>query len=168
MSKLANIAFSRELARREWGVREGVVSNAVHPGVVATEMLRRENFDGMLGQALGGVAYSAAQMRNLLFAYSSSTAALTVLHCAVAPHRRSAADKSSVDISAQSSSKAASTGAEKVAEPLGSDEGLALSGAFFVPVATRWAPHHPKAHDPVFGEALWGFAEALVQSQLAR
>ena len=46
MAKLANMAFSYELARRE----PKILSNAVHPGVVASTMLRRSNFHGMLGR----------------------------------------------------------------------------------------------------------------------
>jgi NAD(P)-dependent dehydrogenase (short-subunit alcohol dehydrogenase family) len=38
-SKLANILFTRELARRIAG--SGVTANAVHPGVVATDLVRR-------------------------------------------------------------------------------------------------------------------------------
>ena len=41
-SKLANVLFTRELARRLAGT--GVVTNAVHPGVVATELVRRTPF----------------------------------------------------------------------------------------------------------------------------
>jgi len=38
-SKLANIMFTRELARRLEGT--GVTANSVHPGVVATDLFRR-------------------------------------------------------------------------------------------------------------------------------
>jgi len=87
MAKLANIAFSSELARRlnEHAEAGLVLSNAVHPGVVATEMLRLDNFEAMLGQGVGFVAWGLAQLRNALFAYSSRTAAVSVLHAAVAP-----------------------------------------------------------------------------------
>ena len=49
MAKLANLAFARELASRHPRIR----SNAVHPGVVATALLRLENFEAMLGPSLG-------------------------------------------------------------------------------------------------------------------
>jgi NAD(P)-dependent dehydrogenase (short-subunit alcohol dehydrogenase family) len=38
VTKLANILFTRELARRAGG---GITANALHPGVVATELLMR-------------------------------------------------------------------------------------------------------------------------------
>ena len=39
-SKLANILFSNELARREQAAGSGVTSNALHPGAVATNIMR--------------------------------------------------------------------------------------------------------------------------------
>ena len=63
-----------------------LVSVAVHPGVVATRMLRRDNFEAMLGGAwVGGVAWRLAQLRNALFAYAPQTAALTVLRAVAGP-----------------------------------------------------------------------------------
>ena len=62
-----------------------LVSNAVHPGVVATSMVRKENLELGLGTWLGSVAYAAAQVRNALFAYSPERAAVTVLGCLVGP-----------------------------------------------------------------------------------
>jgi NAD(P)-dependent dehydrogenase (short-subunit alcohol dehydrogenase family) len=82
IAKLGTLVFARELARR---ADEEVISHAVHPGVVASEMLRQPNFDAMLGPRLGAVAWRVAQARNALFAYSAPEAALTVLYPAVAP-----------------------------------------------------------------------------------
>ena len=82
VAKLANLAFASELARRHG---ETVISHAVHPGVVASEMLRKDNFEAMLGTLSGGVAWRLARARNALFAYSTQQAALTVLYPAVAP-----------------------------------------------------------------------------------
>ena len=83
MAKLASLAFSNELSRRERGL---VLSNSVHPGVVRTDLLRVDNFVSMLGgrPILGRVAWLAAQLRNRFFAYSATTAALSVLYPAVA------------------------------------------------------------------------------------
>jgi NAD(P)-dependent dehydrogenase (short-subunit alcohol dehydrogenase family) len=81
MAKLASLVFARELAARH----PAILSNAVHPGVVATAMLRRPNFEAMLGPALGGMAWRAAQWRNQLMAYSPASAALSVLYCAASP-----------------------------------------------------------------------------------
>ena len=52
--------------------------------VVATSMLRRDNFVRMLGQVAGRGAWAAAQIRNALFAYSSTTGALSILYAAAA------------------------------------------------------------------------------------
>ena len=82
MAKLASLAFSTELARRERGK---VLSNAVHPGVVATELLRADNFASMLGPVAGRIAWLVAQARNFICAYSPETAALSVLYAAAAP-----------------------------------------------------------------------------------
>ncbi|CAE7467910.1 Wwox [Symbiodinium natans] len=83
MAKLANLLFSQEIDRRFGQL--GLYSNAVHPGVVATEMLRRDNFEAMLGPLLGAWAFRAAQLRNRLFAYGAGEAALNLLFCAASP-----------------------------------------------------------------------------------
>eukprot|EP00435_Cladocopium_sp_Y103_P035499 s3075_g9.t1 len=83
MAKLANLLLAQEVDRRVG--HRGVYSNAVHPGVVASEMLRLPNFQAMLGTWLGSVAYHAAQLRNRFFAYSVEEAALNVLYCAASP-----------------------------------------------------------------------------------
>lgn len=80
MAKLASLILAEEIDRRSH--KEGVLSTAVHPGVVATELLRRDNFEAMLGPQLGPLAMALASFRNRIFAYSAETAALTVLHCA--------------------------------------------------------------------------------------
>ena len=49
-SKLANILFTRELARRLEGT--GVTANALHPGYVRTQIFRAEGFSGLA--ACGG------------------------------------------------------------------------------------------------------------------
>lgn len=51
-SKLANVLFTRELAQRLAGT--GVTANAVHPGMVATDLWR--NVGGMFGPVIGAVA----------------------------------------------------------------------------------------------------------------
>lgn len=80
-AKLASMAFSSEMARRLPDIR----SNSVHPGVVASNMLRLENFQSMLGPLLGPVAFRVAKLRNLFFAYSTKVAAVNLLYCAVLP-----------------------------------------------------------------------------------
>ena len=54
MAKLASLAFSAELSRRH--AATALVSAAVHPGVVATELLRVDNFAAMLGRAAPSAA----------------------------------------------------------------------------------------------------------------
>jgi NAD(P)-dependent dehydrogenase (short-subunit alcohol dehydrogenase family) len=83
MAKLASLAFSVEIARRY--PPHSILSNAVHPGVVATRMIRKANLAAMMGQVGGSVAWGLARLRNALLAYSPRTAALTVLHAAFSP-----------------------------------------------------------------------------------
>jgi len=129
MAKLANLVFSEELARR----KPQLLSNAVHPGVVASDMLREANFVSMLGSHLGRAAFTLARARNAVFAYSTTEASVTLLHCAA-------------------SSKLLKHN---------------VSGAFYVPMAKQWPPHHPKAQDPAFAAELWNFSEALLSKALA-
>ena len=69
VSKLANVLFTKELARRLAGT--GVTTYALHPGVVATEIWRELPFG----------------LRHLvkLFMISPEEGARTTLHCATAP-----------------------------------------------------------------------------------
>jgi retinol dehydrogenase 12 len=69
VSKLANVLFSAELARRSAGT--GVTTYALHPGVVATDVWRR-----VPGFARGLIK---------LFMISPEQGAQTTLHCATAP-----------------------------------------------------------------------------------
>jgi NAD(P)-dependent dehydrogenase (short-subunit alcohol dehydrogenase family) len=71
VSKLANVLFTKELARRLSGT--GVTTYALHPGVVATEIWRELPFG----------------LRHLvkLFMISPEEGARTTLHCATAPER---------------------------------------------------------------------------------
>jgi NAD(P)-dependent dehydrogenase (short-subunit alcohol dehydrogenase family) len=69
VSKLANVLFSAELARRAQG--SGVNTYALHPGVVATDVWRH----------VPGIARGLIK----LFMISPEEGALTTLHCATAP-----------------------------------------------------------------------------------
>ena len=74
-SKLANIYFARELARRLDG--SGVTSNSLHPGFVRSEFGQ----GGDLGSLYGfGIKYLAAP-----FAISQEEGARTSIHVASAP-----------------------------------------------------------------------------------
>lgn len=77
VSKLCNILFTRELARRWAG--SGVTTYAVHPGVVATGIWRR------LPQPLRWLA--------TLSMLSPEEGARTVLHCATAPELAAASGR---------------------------------------------------------------------------
>lgn len=68
VSKLANVLFSNELARREG--TSGVVSHSLHPGVVSTEIWRR---------IPGFIAWIPR-----LFMIDANEGAKTTLHCATA------------------------------------------------------------------------------------
>ncbi len=71
-SKLANILFTRELARRLEGT--GVTANALHPGFVRTQIFRAEGFQGWLLRR-------AAE----LFAVTPEEGAQTSLYLAASP-----------------------------------------------------------------------------------
>ena len=105
MAKLAALAFANELARRH---PRHLRSNAVHPGVVATELLRKDNFAAMLGPVLGRLAWLVAQVPAVTLALPirlidwpllalaltwpgltlASAVALAVAWCSVAPRAR--------------------------------------------------------------------------------
>lgn len=74
-SKLANIYFARELARRLEG--SGVTSNALHPGFVRSEFGQGGDLGGLYGF---GLKYLAAP-----FAISQQKGALTSIHVASSP-----------------------------------------------------------------------------------
>ncbi len=71
-SKLANILFTRELARRLAGT--GVTANCLHPGFVATG----------LGQRAGGV-FAVMVRVSMLFGGRPENGAATIVHLASAP-----------------------------------------------------------------------------------
>jgi NAD(P)-dependent dehydrogenase (short-subunit alcohol dehydrogenase family) len=71
-SKLANILFTRELARRLAGT--GVTANCLHPGFVATG----------LGQRAGGI-FGWAVRFTMLFAGQAKRGAQTIVHLASSP-----------------------------------------------------------------------------------
>jgi NAD(P)-dependent dehydrogenase (short-subunit alcohol dehydrogenase family) len=71
-SKLANILFTRELARRLAGT--GVTANCLHPGFVATG----------LGQRAGGI-FALAVRFAMLFAGRPESGANTIVHLASSP-----------------------------------------------------------------------------------
>lgn len=71
-SKLANILFTRELARRLAGT--GVTANCLHPGFVATGLGQR-----------GGGAYALMVRAAMLFAGEAGDGAKTIAYLAAAP-----------------------------------------------------------------------------------
>eukprot|EP00058_Branchiostoma_floridae_P026710 XP_002612201.1 hypothetical protein BRAFLDRAFT_115143 [Branchiostoma floridae] len=83
-SKLANVLFSRELARRLEGT--GVTSNSLHPGVIYTELNRhREDFiRGVVGEQLSKVAVKIMEGFVGIIGKSWEEGAQTTICCAVA------------------------------------------------------------------------------------
>jgi len=71
-SKLANILFTRELARRLAGT--GVTANCLHPGFVATGLGRRD----------GGI-FAAMVRLSMVFAGNPEQGAKTIVHLAASP-----------------------------------------------------------------------------------
>mmetsp|Transcript_11400 Transcript_11400/g.24371 ORF Transcript_11400/g.24371 Transcript_11400/m.24371 type:complete len:367 (+) Transcript_11400:104-1204(+) len=84
-SKLAQLAFSCELNRRLLQAgHQDVLSNAVHPGIVASEFITanaRRNF----GDAVGLLLAAFVRARNSILAFSVEQAADGVLYAAVSP-----------------------------------------------------------------------------------
>ena len=72
-SKLYNILFTRELARRLEGT--GVTANCLHPGFVATRF----------GDETGGLMRLGARIAKALFAISPEKGAETIVHLASSP-----------------------------------------------------------------------------------
>lgn len=81
MAKLAQLAFSTELDRRLRSSGSRVLSNAVHPGIVATELVTA-NATANFGSALGLLIRGVMTLRNQLMAYSVADGALTQLFAA--------------------------------------------------------------------------------------
>ncbi|XP_038074480.1 retinol dehydrogenase 13-like isoform X2 [Patiria miniata] len=79
-SKLANVLFTRELSRRLRKI--GVTVNAVHPGVVATELSRHVMKPGSLASRL----ISLIRYTPLVWVFKNPVqGAQTTIHCAVTP-----------------------------------------------------------------------------------
>ena len=72
-SKLCNILFTRELARRWAG--EGVTANCLHPGFVATRF----------GDASGGLLSGVVRVAKSLFAITPEKGAQTIVYLASSP-----------------------------------------------------------------------------------
>jgi NAD(P)-dependent dehydrogenase (short-subunit alcohol dehydrogenase family) len=72
-SKLCNILFTRELARRWSGT--GVTANCLHPGFVATRF----------GDASGGILSSVVRIAKTLFAITPEKGAETIVYLASSP-----------------------------------------------------------------------------------
>ncbi|XP_038074481.1 retinol dehydrogenase 14-like isoform X3 [Patiria miniata] len=81
-SKLANVLFTRELSRRLRKIVSGVTVNAVHPGVVATELSRHVMKPGSLASRL----ISLIRYTPLVWVFKNPVqGAQTTIHCAVTP-----------------------------------------------------------------------------------
>ena len=76
-SKLANILFTKALARRL--ANERVYVNVAHPGLVATEIGRSSK------DMMGTVGDKAGQLLNAVMGYSAEEGALTQLYLATSP-----------------------------------------------------------------------------------
>ena len=75
-SKLANILFTRELARREEESGSGVTANCLHPGVVKTELTRQQT-------VAAGVFHFLTQILLAPFFKTPESGAQTTIFCAV-------------------------------------------------------------------------------------
>lgn len=88
MAKLAQLAFSNELDRRLRAEAAPVLSNAIHPGVVATGFVT-DNARRSFGPLLGALVGCFVWLRNLVAALSVEDGALTQLYAAASPAVRS-------------------------------------------------------------------------------
>jgi NAD(P)-dependent dehydrogenase (short-subunit alcohol dehydrogenase family) len=75
-SKIANLLFAKELARRFAGTKK--TANAIHPGVIATNLGRHLGMSAMVGSAVWGLG-------NLLFLKSIPQGAATQCYVAANP-----------------------------------------------------------------------------------
>jgi NAD(P)-dependent dehydrogenase (short-subunit alcohol dehydrogenase family) len=75
-SKIANLLFAKELARRFAGTRK--TANAIHPGVIATNLGRHLGMSAMLGAAVWGIG-------NALFLKTIPQGAATQCYVAANP-----------------------------------------------------------------------------------
>ena len=84
-SQLAQLAFSNELHRRLMASGDTtVLSNAIHPGIVATELVTG-NAQANFGWLLGGLIAAVMGLRNKFMAYGVTDGALTQLFAASSP-----------------------------------------------------------------------------------
>ena len=85
-TKLANVLFAMEAQKRVHQKSDRIYVNAVHPGAVNSDFLRKETVTTFLGDTLGPLLYDFAKaaMRNCI-AWDSETASLTQLYTAVSP-----------------------------------------------------------------------------------
>ena len=133
VAKLATLWAAKEFNQRHGGTRTRVFFNAVHPGIVATNILGdpagpAEFIIGpVYASALGKVIYAAKAARDAVVAYSAERASLTPLFAAVSPRIQAEAQ----------------------------------GGEYFVPIATPWAPAHPSFSVEGFGDRFWRFATDL-------
>lgn len=82
-SKLANVLFAQELARRAEAAGTGVLANSVHPGVVKTNLGR--HLETLVSAYLGEWAWSRLDAQLSQAAWHPREAALTQLYAAAAP-----------------------------------------------------------------------------------
>eukprot|EP00040_Diaphanoeca_grandis_P026331 m.147303 g.147303 ORF g.147303 m.147303 type:complete len:359 (+) comp30527_c0_seq1:193-1269(+) len=129
-------------AAKEFNTRHGddVYFNAVHPGVVATSILRdpvavASSLVGpRFAEYLGPIIANAKNARDFLLAYSPRKAALTQVFVAVSP---------------------------KITKQK-------LRGEYFVPIATKWPVVHDSFQVQEFGNQFWQFSTALADDLLKR
>lgn len=87
-SKLLNVVFAAELARRERAANTGVTSNSLHPGVLATKLLKT-------GFGRGGAPVEEGATTSVFLATDASVATTSGAYFVasrVAPHHPSADD----------------------------------------------------------------------------
>eukprot|EP00041_Stephanoeca_diplocostata_P020930 m.478795 g.478795 ORF g.478795 m.478795 type:complete len:197 (-) comp21695_c1_seq8:1665-2255(-) len=137
MAKLACLVIAEEMDRRYFH-SHGVYVNAVHPGVVATEILRDPTgvalslgIPATWACAVGHVVGWAKRWRDAVLAYSPADGALTQIYAAAHP-----------DVQRKG-----------------------LHGKYLVPIAQEWGTAHEKSLDKSFGKALFEWSIDVVGAQ---
>ena len=132
MAKLACLVIAIEFDLR-YG-NEGIYFNAVHPGVVATRILRdpvgvaTALAGPVAGPYLAPALAMGKRLRDALFAYSARRAAVTVFFAAASPKIKNGH----------------------------------VRGQYIVPEGLLWVANHPSLYNESQLVGLWDFSEELV------
>jgi hypothetical protein len=170
----------------------GLLSNAVHPGVCSTSLLRAPHFERMLGPALGGAVRAAVNTRNALLAFGPEEVVCGVQMCfrvsfpaqthhanlhkpatrSNLPAARARLTEHLMRMRSPTYEQGALTQLYAAMSPEieAGGQGQGIHGAFLVPGPRPVGVEHAggaAADGGAFGRAVWAFSERLVEGALA-